>query len=65
MTAADYEYQGVSITERSFGALARADYRLNRNVALRASYNYDNLRSTVAGSSYVANVFLLGVRLTP
>ncbi|WP_375460322.1 outer membrane beta-barrel protein [uncultured Enterovirga sp.] len=65
LTGSDYEYQGVSINERSFGALLRADYRLNRQVALRASYNYETLSSTVAGSSYSTNVFLLGIRLQP
>lgn len=65
LTAADYQYQGVAIDERSFGALLRADYRLSRQIALRASYNYETLRSTVAGSSYSTNVFLLGIRLQP
>ncbi len=65
LTAADYDYQGVAINERSFGALFRADYRLTRQIALRASYNYENLKSTVAGSSYSTSVFLLGVRLQP
>ena len=65
VTAADYEYQGVSINERSIGAIVRADWRLNRNVTLRASYAHDNLRSSVAGASYASNVFLLGLRLQP
>ena len=65
VTASDYEYQGVGINERSFGALLRADYRLNRQVTLRASYTYDRLESTFANSSYDANVVLLGVRLQP
>ena len=65
VTAADYDYQGVSINERAFGALLRADYRLNRNVTLRASYTYDKLDSSNPGSSYSSNVFLFGMRLQP
>lgn len=65
LTAAENDYEGVAITERSFGALLRADWRLTRQIALRASYNYETLRSTVAGSSYVTNVFLVGLRLQP
>ena len=65
LTAADYEYQGVDVNERSFGALLRADYRLNRQIALRASYSYETLSSTVPGSSYNANVLLFGIRLQP
>jgi hypothetical protein len=61
----DSAYQGVDIDEKGWGAFLRADYRLNRNVALRASYVYDTIRSNVPSSSYVSNVFLLGVRVTP
>lgn len=65
LRASDAAYQGVAIDEQLWGGYLRADWRLNRQVALRASYAYDNLRSTAAGASYVSNVFLLGVRLTP
>ena len=65
VSASENDYKGVAITERGFGASFKADYSLTRQVALRASYNYENLRSSVAGSSYVANVFLLGIRLQP
>ncbi|MDB5589885.1 outer membrane beta-barrel protein [Enterovirga sp.] len=65
LTTADYQYQGVRIDEQSFGALLRADYRLNRQIALRASYTHETLRSSVAGSSYSTDVFLLGLRLQP
>lgn len=65
VTAGESDYQGVRITERSFGALLRADYRLNRNVALRASYQYDTIQSSVAGSSYATNIFLVGLRINP
>ncbi|TDR88086.1 outer membrane beta-barrel protein [Enterovirga rhinocerotis] len=65
LRASDAAYQGANIDEQLWGAYLRADWRLNRQVALRASYAYDNLRSSSPGASYVSNVFLLGVRLTP
>lgn len=65
LTAGDFSYQGVSINEESLGAFLRADYRLNRFLTVRASYTYDSIRSSVAGSSYATNVFLLGLRLNP
>lgn len=65
LRASDAAYKGVSIEEKGLGAYLRAEYRLNRNVALRASYSYDQIRSSVAGASYNANTFLLGIRLTP
>lgn len=65
LTASDAEYNGVSISEQGFGALARVDYKLTRWLGIRASYNYERLHSTFAGSSYTANVFLLGMRFTP
>ena len=65
ITGTDAEYSGVAITERSFGALLRADWRLNRQVALRASYNYEQLNSSLPNADYTANVFLLGLRLQP
>lgn len=65
LTASDAEYSGVAISEQGFGALARVDYKLTRWLGIRASYNYERLHSTFAGSSYTANVFLLGMRFTP
>ena len=65
LTISDYDYQGVSIHERGYGALVRAEYKLNRSVAIRASYNYERLESSIANSSYTANVFLVGMRYAP
>ncbi len=65
ITASDYDYSGVAIREHGFGATARADYKLNRLIGIRASYNYERLDSSLPGSSYATNVFLLGMRLTP
>jgi hypothetical protein len=65
LTATDYDYQGVDINEHGWGALLRAEWKLTRAVAVRASYNYERLISTIAGSSYNANVFLVGMRYAP
>lgn len=65
LRASDSAYQGIAIEEKGLGAFLRADYRLNRNMAIRASYNYDNIRSSVGGASFNSNTFMLGLRLTP
>lgn len=65
LTAGNYAYQGVRIDEQSFGATLRADYRITRQIALRASYVHDQLKSSVSGSSYSTDVFLVGLRLQP
>lgn len=65
LTAADYEYNGAAIHERSFGATLRAEYKLTRSVAVRASYAYERLDSSLPGSDYTANVFLVGMRFQP
>lgn len=65
LRASDAAYQGVAIEEKGLGAFLRADYRLNRNMTIRASYAYDNIRSSSPGYSYNSNTFLLGLRLTP
>ena len=58
-------YDGVPIRERGYSATARFDYRFNRWLALRGSYIYSTLTSTVALSSYDAHTVLLGVRVNP
>ena len=65
------DYKGVdfatsptgTINERLFTAGVRAEYNLTRTVVVKASYNYERLKSTFNGSDYTANVFLLGLRL--
>ena len=52
-----------TIRERYLTAGVKAEYHLTRTVVVKASYNYERLKSTVAGSDYTANVFLLGLRL--
>ncbi|WP_348645289.1 outer membrane beta-barrel protein [Methylobacterium sp. BTF04] len=59
------DYDRVNITERGFSATARFDYRFNRWLALRGSYIYQRIDSSVQGSSFQSNTFLLGLRVNP
>ncbi|GJD76429.1 outer membrane beta-barrel protein [Methylobacterium goesingense] len=59
------DYDRVNINERGFSATARLDYRFNRWLAMRGSYIYQRLDSSVSGSSFHANTFLLGLRINP
>lgn len=59
------DYQGIRIVEHGASASARLEYRLTRWLALRGSYTHETLRSTAAGSSYSANVYLVGLRVNP
>jgi hypothetical protein len=65
VSASEADYRGVSIRETGFGATLRADYRMTRQIGVRASYNYERLDSSAPGGDYTANVFLLGLRLQP
>ena len=38
-------------------------YKINRELALKGEYRYDQLRSNAAGVDYNANVFLVGLKL--
>jgi hypothetical protein len=37
-------------------------YKFNRELAMKAEYRYDQLRSNSAGTDYNANVYLLGLQ---
>lgn len=59
------DYKGVAITERGFGGSLKLDYRLTRSIAIRASYIYEQLKSSLPGSDYTTNVVLVGMRFQP
>ncbi|MDP4002266.1 outer membrane beta-barrel protein [Methylobacterium sp. NEAU K] len=59
------DYQGSTIRESGFSATARLDYRFTRWLTLRGTYIYQQIDSTVAGSSFRENTFLLGLRVNP
>ena len=58
-------YQGSTIRETGVSATARLDYHLTRWLTLRGTYIYQEIHSTVAGSSFSDNTVLFGVRVNP
>jgi hypothetical protein len=66
-------FGGLRSGERDYDSIARnddylagevgVDYLLNRNVALRGRYEYDELDSTVVGRDYEVNTFSVGLSL--
>ena len=59
------DYQNSTIRENGFSATARLDYHFTRWLTLRGTYLYQKFDSTVAGSSFQENTFLLGLRVNP
>ncbi len=57
------DYRGLSINENGFAASLKIDYKLTRELVLRGSYVHERLDSTNPGSSYKADIFMLGLRL--
>ena len=57
------QYIGASTRDDTTTLAARAEYHLNRNVVLKASASHQIFSSNQAGSSYVNDVFMLGVKL--
>ena len=56
-------YSSTGINERLMTGTIKAEYALTRTVVVKASYGFEKLKTTVAGSDYTANIFLLGLRL--
>jgi hypothetical protein len=59
------DYQGSTIRETGFSATARLDYRFTRWLTLRGTYIYQQIDSSVVGSSFRDNTFLIGLRINP
>lgn len=57
------EYDGAGITEDTRSVGAKIDYKLTRSLVVRASFTHERLKSTVRGSDYTANTYLVGLRL--
>lgn len=62
---AETDYQKINRSETTIGGGLRLEYKLNRTLALRGSYAYENYRVNVPGSNYQAHTFLTGIRITP
>lgn len=59
------DYQGSPTRETGFSATARLDYHFTRWLTLRGTYIYQQIDSTVVGSSFRESTFLLGIRVNP
>ncbi len=57
------EYQGVSVTENFLQFTLKGAYNVTRDIQLIGSASHQRLNSTLVGSSFDDNIFLLGVRL--
>ena len=57
------QYIGASTRDVSTTLAGRAEYHLNCNVVLKASASHQIYSSNQVGSSYVSDVFMLGVKL--
>jgi hypothetical protein len=56
------DFQGVQRRDDTLRASLGAEYGLNRNLVLRASYAHERTTSTTPGNDLSANVWLFGVR---
>ncbi|MGL4729496.1 MAG: outer membrane beta-barrel protein [Bosea sp. (in: a-proteobacteria)] len=56
------KYDGAGLTENTLQLGARAEWKLSRTMAVRASFTHERLNSTTIGADYTANVYLLGMR---
>ena len=56
------DYVGVPITEDTLAETLKAEVHLSRSWVATASYDHEHLNSTLPGSSFGQNVFLLGLR---
>jgi hypothetical protein len=56
-------YAGAPLHDSTTSYGLRADYNVTRDIVLRASATHAQFTSSAANSNYIANVFLLGLRL--
>ncbi len=57
------DYQGVRITENTISETLKASYSLGRSFVIEASYNHEDLLSSLPLSSFSQDVFLAGLRV--
>ncbi|MGP0058255.1 MAG: outer membrane beta-barrel protein [Beijerinckiaceae bacterium] len=62
-TYQNLNFIGEPVNESIYTAGLGAEYNLTRSIVVRASFTHERLQSSVPGSDYTANVFLLGLRL--
>jgi hypothetical protein len=56
-------YAGAPLHDSTVNFGLHADYNVNRDIVLRASATHAQYASSAPGSNYIANVFMLGLRL--
>jgi hypothetical protein len=56
-------YSGAPLHDETTSFGAHADYNVTRDIVLRASAAHSQFTSSAPDSSYIANVFMLGLRL--
>ena len=59
------DYQKIARAETTLTGGLRLEYKFNRLMALRATYQYEQTRVNVPNESYNAHTLLFGLRLTP
>ena len=57
------KYQGLALSQDTFTGTLKAEYALTRSIVVKGSFTHERLKSSVPGSDYTANVYLLGLRL--
>lgn len=57
------DYRGAHITENAISETLKASYALGRSFVIEASYNHEDLLSSVPLSSFSQDVFLAGLRI--
>ena len=57
------ETQNSNLTQETYTAGVRADYKLSKSVVLRSSYTFQRLSSSSPGSGYSSHIVLFGIRL--
>lgn len=63
VTYVNSTFEGSSLEEDTYEISAGLDYLLNRNVVLRARYEYENFDTTTPGSDFDVQTFRVGVKL--
>ncbi|MGJ3262495.1 MAG: outer membrane beta-barrel protein [Salinarimonas sp.] len=64
LSVARTDYVGSPLAEELVTASAGAEWRLNRSLALTGRYTHERLESTAPGGDHVADIALIGLRLT-
>jgi hypothetical protein len=57
------DYVGVAQRDATVSLGLRAEYHLSRDIVLKASATRQQYTSTAPNSNYIANVFMLGLKL--